>query len=213
MVAGPAVQETALYLNDLSRDTLDALREIAPPWSKNSTLVPTSVDKDGKITGYVDYSFTNPYDYLRRPVMGVINAINDGKELDLNANTITLNALGQFLSEVASPFAEESIIFRAAAQCHSSWWRTKTGAKVEQEPGFSGEIGFKSFAPCFRRIPAYDYDRFCHFGVSPARATLSLSCRVGLGAALLGPEGLDPRGNVRQLSEEVLRQLYWHGRS
>ena len=58
-LAGPAVQETALYLNDLSRDTLDALREIAPPWSKNSTLVPTSVDKDGKITGYVDYSFTS----------------------------------------------------------------------------------------------------------------------------------------------------------
>ncbi len=111
MVAGPAVQETALYLNDLSRDTVDALREIAPPWSKNSTLIPTSVDKDGNITGYVDYSFTNPYDYLRRPVTGVLNAINDGKELDLDASAITLKAVGQFLSEIASPFAEESIIF------------------------------------------------------------------------------------------------------
>ena len=86
MVAGPAVQETALYLNDLSRDTLDALREIAPPWSKNSTLVPTSVDKDGKITGYVDYSLHQPVRLPAPPSQGVINAINDGKELDLNAN-------------------------------------------------------------------------------------------------------------------------------
>ena len=68
---GPALQEAALYANDLSRDTIDALREIAAPWSKNSTLIPTSVDKDGKVVGYVDYSFTNPYDYLQRPVRAV----------------------------------------------------------------------------------------------------------------------------------------------
>ena len=51
MVAGPAVQETALYLNDLSRDTLDMLRESHPRGANSTLFVPTSVDKDGKITG------------------------------------------------------------------------------------------------------------------------------------------------------------------
>ena len=50
-----------------------------PPWSKNSTLVPTSVDDDGNLTGYVDFSFTNPYDYLQRPIQGVFNAVVNGQ--------------------------------------------------------------------------------------------------------------------------------------
>ena len=206
MVAGPAVQETALYLNDLSRDTLDALREIAPPWSKNSTLVPTSVDKDGKITGYVDYSFTNPYDYLRRPVMGVINAINDGKELDLNANTITLNALGQFLSEVASPFAEESIIFERLLNVTARGGTTKTGAKVWNQGDNLGEIGLKGFFHVFEAFQPTLVTDFATLGaVSPTTGDVEFVVPGRLGAALLGPEGLDKRGNVRQLEEELLR--------
>ena len=73
--------------------------------------------------------------------MGVINAINDGKELDLNANTITLNALGQFLSEVASPFAEESIIFERLLNVTA-----RGGTRQRQGPrsGTKGTIWGKS---------------------------------------------------------------------
>jgi hypothetical protein len=206
MVAGPAVQETALYLNDLSRDTLDALREIAPPWSKNSTLVPTSVDKDGNITGYVDYSFTNPYDYLRRPVMGVINAINDGKELDLDASSITLNAMGQFLSEVASPFAEESIIFERLLDVTARGGVTKTGNKVWNPEDTPGEVGAKSMTHIFEAFQPTIITDFASIAqVSPTTGDVEFFVPGRLGAALLGPEGLDKRGNVRQLEEEILR--------
>ena len=208
MVAGPAVQETALYLNDLSRDTIDALREIAPPWSKNSTLIPTSVDKDGKITGYVDYSFTNPYDYLRRPVAGVLNAINDGKELDLDASAITLKAVGQFLSEIASPFAEESIIFERLLDVTARGGTTKTGAKVWGKEDSGGEIAGKGAAHIFEAFqPTIVSDVASIAQVSPTTGDVEFFVPGRLMTALLGPDGLDKKGNVRQAGDEILRYL------
>ena len=208
LVAGPAVQETALYLNDLSRDTLDALREIAPPWSKNSTLVPTSVDKDGNITGYVDYSFTNPYDYLRRPVMGIINAINDGKELDLDANTILANAAAQFITEMASPFLEESIITERVADVLFRDGRTRTGYRVF-DPGSDsrGEITAKSLQHLFDAFVPTVVSDIGSPQVSPTTGDVDFFVPGRIMTALIGEEGLDKKGNVRQASEEVLRYL------
>ncbi len=208
MVVGPAVQETALYANDLSRDTLDALREIAPPWSKNSTLVPTSVDKDGNITGYVDYSFTNPYDYLRRPVMGIINAINDGKELDLDAATILGNASKQFLTEMASPFLEESIITERLADVVLRDGRTRTGYRV-YDPGSDsdGEITAKSLQHLFDAFVPTIVSDIGSPQVSPTTGDVEFFVPGRIMTALIGEEGLDKKGNVRAASEEILRYL------
>ena len=205
-VMGPALQETALLANDLSRDTIDALREIAAPWSKNSTLIPTSVDKDGKVTGYVDYSFTNPYDYLQRPVRDVLNAINDGRELDLDATDVALKAAGGIISEMLGPFAEESIITERILDLRNG--TTKTGAKVwrsEDTPGEKAAKGMlhvaKAFEPTIltetfgvvpQITPTGDVDYF-----PPGRLLTSF----------LKEDGLDTRGNVRLVAEEVLRQF------
>ena len=208
MVAGPAVQETALYLNDLSRDTLDALREIAPPWSKNSTLVPTSVDKDGNITGYVDYSFTNPYDYLRRPVMGIINAINDGKELDLDADTILTNAAAQFFRELTSPFLEESIITERLGDLIIRPGQTRTGYKIFRSEDTTGEKVEKGLVHIFEAFqPTIVSDIMPLAQVSPTTGDVEYMTPGRLMIALLGPEGLDKKGNVRQAEEEILRYL------
>ena len=68
--------------------------------------------KDGKnkITGYVDFSYINPYDYLRRPVAAVMNAVERGEELNLDGTSIVYDALSGVLTEMLSPFAEESIM-------------------------------------------------------------------------------------------------------
>jgi len=208
LVAGPAVQETALYLNDLSRDTLDALREIAPPWSKNSTLVPTSVDKDGNITGYVDYSFTNPYDYLRRPVMGIINAINDGKELDLDADTILANAAAEFFRELSSPFLEESIITERLGDLIIRPGETRTGYKIFRSEDTRGEKVEKGLVHLFEAFqPTIVSDIMPLAQVSPTTGDVEYMTPGRLMTALLGPEGLDKKGNVRQAEEEILRYL------
>jgi len=208
MVVGPAVQEAALLANDLTRDSIDALREIAPPWSKNSTLIPTSVDKDGKITGYVDFSYINPYDYLRRPVAAIHNAVERGEELDLDTTNVMYDAVSGFLTEVASPFAEESIIFERLQDITTRGGVTRTGSKVYKNQDSAGEVAFKSFAHVFDAFqPTITSDVVSLMQVSPASGDVEFIVPGRLGAALFSEEGLDPRGNVRQLSEEVLRQL------
>ncbi len=208
LVAGPAVQETALIANDLSRDTIDALREIAPPWSKNSTLIPTSVDKNGNVVGYVDFSFTNPYDYLRRPVRAVMNAVNDGRELDLDAEDVMLQAGAGVLSELMGPFAEESIITERLLDVTARGGETRTGARVWRSEDSAGEKikkGIYHAAEAFEPTilsetigivpdvrPTGDIDYF-----PPGRLVTSF----------LKEEGLDSRGNVRLVGEEILRQL------
>lgn len=205
-VMGPALQETALLANDLSRDTIDALREIAAPWSKNSTLIPTSVDKDGKVVGYVDYSFTNPYDYLQRPVRAVMNAINDGRELDLDATDVALKAAGGVISEMLGPFAEESIITERLLDLRNG--TTRTGAKIWRSEDTPGEKAGKGLAHVAK---AFEPTIFTEtFGVVPQitpTGDVDYFPPGRLVTSFLKEDGLDTRGNVRLVSEEILRQF------
>ena len=55
------------------------MRRYVAEWSKNSTLVPMGRDKNGYLK-YVDFSYSNAYDFLLRPIQAVSNAVNEGKE-------------------------------------------------------------------------------------------------------------------------------------
>ena len=212
MVVGPAAQQAAILAYDLSQDSIDALREIAPPWSKNSTLVPTTVvkGKDGKnkITGYVDFSYINPYDYLRRPVAAVMNAVERGEELNLDRSTIVYDALSGVLTEMLSPFAEESIIVERLADVTVRGGVTRTGSKVYKSQDTVGEVGLKSAAHVFDAFqPTITRDFAQIAGVDPVTQEIELIVPGRLGAALFSEDGIDRRGNVRQLAEELVRQF------
>ena len=62
---------------DISQDELDALRRFVPEWSKNSTLIPIR-DDDGELR-YIDFSHSNAYDVIARPLRTVLNNIQDGQ--------------------------------------------------------------------------------------------------------------------------------------
>ena len=214
-VAGPAVQQFGMYMTGVTAEALDALREIAPPWSQNSTLIPTSVDKDGQITGYVDYSFFNPYDYLKRPIAGILNEINKGNELNLNAAEIATNAGIQMLSEMLSPFAEESIFAERIADVVGRQGRTRTGARVWNE-GDVDSVGTK-IAKSFIHIaeslnPGIVRETFGELAkVDPETTKIERSFILGGDLEMNGRiavalgAGSDNRGNVRQIGEEVVR--------
>jgi hypothetical protein len=213
--AGPAVQQFGMLMTNTTAEAIDALREIAPPWSQNSTLIPTSVDKDGQITGFIDFSFFNPYDYLRRPVAAILNEVNKGNELDLNAAEISTNAGIQMLSEMLSPFAEEAIFAERIADVTLRQGRTRTGARVWNE-GDVDSIGTK-MAKSFVHIaeslnPGIVRETFGEIAKVDPRTTkversfilggdLEMNGRI---ATALGA-GVDSRGNVRQVGEEVAR--------
>ena len=213
--AGPAVQQFAMFMTNTTAEAIDALREISPPWSQNSTLVPTSVDKDGQITGYVDYSFFNPYDYLKRPVSAVLNAVNKGDELDLNAAQIATDAGIQMLSEMLSPFAEEAIFAERLADVTLRQGRTRTGARVWNE-GDVDSIGTKmgkSFVHVAEALnPGIVRETFGELAkVDPRTTKIERSFILGGDLEMNGRiatafgAGVDDRGNVRQIGEEVAR--------
>lgn len=52
-------------------DEEEALRDLAPPWSKNSTFLYAGRDADGKLR-YFDMSFLDPYGYWKRPLTAMM---------------------------------------------------------------------------------------------------------------------------------------------
>ena len=211
LVAGPAVQKTASYLTGVSADTIDALREIAAPWSQNSTLVPTSVDKDGNITGYMDYSYLNPYDYLKRPITGILNAIDDGRIFDLDSSEVAFNAGKQMVSELMSPFAEESLITERVLDVTTRGGQTKEGVRVwkPDEGSFQVESAGSKLSKSLLHIAGGfnpEVTRlFIDPGIDPQTTDIDFFKPGRLASAFGADQGIDPRGNVRQVGDEIFR--------
>ena len=85
-------------------------RSMAADWDRNSTLIPIATDKDGNITDLYNFSYTNPYDYLKRPFSAVYNAVNNGITKEEELSTIAFNAMYDSSAEFFSPFMSESIV-------------------------------------------------------------------------------------------------------
>ena len=107
-----AVVGGAKAYHDVDDEEMNALRKIVPEWSKNSTLVPMGRDKNGYLK-YIDFSYSNAYDTLIRPVMAVYGGLSQA-----GANEKSLkDALGAGMldsfSEILKPYATESIYTEA----------------------------------------------------------------------------------------------------
>ena len=122
------VVEGAKTLYDVSGAEMDALRRFVPEWSRNSTLVPIKDRETGELK-YVDFSHTNAYDTMIRPINTMINSIGKGvDEGEIMKNV----AIGMFdaTKETFSPFMSESIWFEAASDIILRGGRTREGRRL-----------------------------------------------------------------------------------
>ena len=122
------VVEGAKALYDVSGAEMDALRRFVPEWSRNSTLVPIKDRETGELK-YIDFSHTNAYDTMIRPINTMINSVNKGvDEGEIMKNV----ALGMFdaTKETFSPFMSESIWFEAASDIILRGGRTREGRRL-----------------------------------------------------------------------------------
>ena len=203
VVAPAALQKMAMDLTGVSQEQLDAARESGPPWQKNSRLIPTSTDEQGNLTGYIDYSYTNPYDYLQRPALAVLNSINRGEALGKDFMETATDATLGAVVEVLEPFAGESIITEKMLDTTIRKGVTQTGAKVYRPEDTIGDKAFKSFvhiadsivpggAPFELKGMRKEDQRP---GFEPGRFTRSLFME----------DTVDPSGNERKAASELLR--------
>ena len=115
---GSTIAYTAEKITGVSDEKIKAFqRSAAPDYQKNATLIPlTESDTNGNFK-YFNFSYTNPYDSMIRPVNAVFNAYANGTLNDKTADEIVFDALfydkltdtpGAF-TEFITPFVSESI--------------------------------------------------------------------------------------------------------
>jgi len=75
-----ATYEFGKYMTGADDEQVQAYkRSFAAPWEKNADLIPMRTDKDGNVVEFFNYSYTNPYEYLRAPINAVFNAVQNGE--------------------------------------------------------------------------------------------------------------------------------------
>lgn len=66
-----ATQETLKAMLGIGDDEEEAVRDLAPPWQKNSNLAFVGRDEKGNLR-YFDLSFLDPYNYWKRPITAIL---------------------------------------------------------------------------------------------------------------------------------------------
>ena len=136
---GTIIAETAEKITGVSQEKMDAFkRSVAPDYQKNSTLIPlTESDENGNFK-YFNFSYTNPYDSMLRPINAVLNAYGNGTLTNQSASRIVYNALiydtlndtPGALTEFFDPFVSESIGAGAIADLTLRDGKTKEGRTI-----------------------------------------------------------------------------------
>lgn len=192
-----------LLLSGATDDQVQAYkRSAAYEWDKNSTLIPIATNKDGKITDLYNFSYTNPYDYMMRPVKAVYNAVQNGvtaeKELSEIAFDATFGDSGA-LYEYFAPFMDESIITEKMFDISRN--KTSFGANIWLETDPLGLKMAKGFAHLSDGVMP---------GVSPVDITadvasptyLDLTAR-GVPKAIGSVLGVDPTQTVGRQGYQI----------
>ena len=132
-----ALTEGAMALYDVTQDEMDALRRFVPEWSKNSTLIPIK-DEDGELR-YIDFSHSNAYDIIGRPLRTVVNQIQEGDLTDEQLLTGFVNGITEASAEIMNPFIAESIWTEATADLIVRGGRTADGRQLYTEQTSAGD--------------------------------------------------------------------------
>ena len=133
-----AAVEGAKALYNVTEEEMEALRRYVPSWSKNSTLIPIRDKKTGDLK-YIDFSRTNAYDTLIRPIQTVLNAVQEGRTDEDGMMNDFIKGMFESTKEIASPFISESIWTEAATDILVRGGRTREGRVLYTDQTPPGE--------------------------------------------------------------------------
>ncbi len=140
-----AVVGSAKAYHDVDDEEMDALRRIVPEWSKNSTLVPMGRDKNGYLK-YIDFSYSNAYDTLIRPVMAVYRGLAESGENQKPLTAALGHGMMDSMTEILKPYATESIYTEALIDAVFRLGVGKGGRRVWSEEDDFGQKLFKGIS-------------------------------------------------------------------
>ena len=202
----PSTVAAIAYQNSgVTEDQMKAYqRTFAPPYEKNSLLIPTGMQKNG-LPSYINFSYSNPYDQLARAYRAVGNAIETQQELGRGVGAQVTNAGIQAVAESFAPFFDTSIITEKGLDVLVRDGRTRTGARVYDSNDLPGDKVAKSFMHIVDGLmPSAIPVNIKEGRIEPARFARGVF-GTETGEGLLGIRSTDNIGNERTLTKEFAR--------
>ena len=138
---GFTVQKGAQYMTGVDEEMMNAFQNsFAPPYQKNSTLVPVSAPDENGNFKYYNFSYSNPYDSLVAPVNAILSTYTEGKLKKDNVSSIVMDSLfgGAIdpnkrkgaITEFLTPFISESIGTERAFDVTVRGGKTSEGKQI-----------------------------------------------------------------------------------
>ena len=184
-----ALTEGAKALYDISQDELDALRRFVPEWSKNSTLIPIR-DDDGELR-YIDFSHSNAYDVIARPLRTLLNNIQDGQANDKQLLDSFVNGVNEAGAEIMNPFISESIWTEAAGDLTVRGGVTKDGRRLYTDQTSAGDKAAIRFLHLGNAL-APSYKQFVRLAQAATETPTARGETLDVGPEIAGFMGLRP---------------------
>ena len=158
---GSTIAYTAEQITGVSDEKIKAFqRSAAADYQKNARLIPlTESDANGNFK-YFNFSYSNPYDSLIRPVNAVLNAYANGTLNDKTADQIVFDALFYdkltdtpgALTEFLTPFVSESLGSEAVFDIAFRNGETRDGRTIYFDQDNALEKIDKSLAHLFTQL-------------------------------------------------------------
>ena len=184
-----ALTEGAKAMYDISQDELDALRRFVPEWSKNSTLIPIK-DDDGELR-YIDFSHSNAYDVIARPLRTVLNNIQDGQMNDQQILSSFVSGVNEAGAEIMNPFIAESIWTEAVGDLTVRGGITKDGRRLYTEQTPAGDKAAIRFLHLGNAL-APSYKQFVRLAQAATESPTRTGQVLDVGSEIAGFMGLRP---------------------
>ena len=184
-----ALTEGAKALYDVSQDELDALRRFVPEWSRNSTLIPVR-DDEGELR-YVDFSHSNAYDVISRPLKTLLNNIQDGQMNDKQLLAAFVSGVNESGAEIMNPFISESIWTEAVTDLTVRGGVTADGRRLYTDQTSAGDKAAIRFLHLGNAL-APSYKQFVRLAQATTDTPTKTGQELDLGPEILGFMGLRP---------------------
>jgi len=177
-------------LTGVEKEKIDAYkRSFAAPWDRTASLIPIASDKDGNPTQFINFSYMNPYDYLKRPVERVFQEVANGNRNEESNQEIFFQSLAGGLGEFMTPFVDPA--FSAQAVNEAFQGQTSTGKKIW---GVSDTTGDKTVKGLYHFIDT------ALPTISPYRLQADMGAKK---AQILGAEVTPPTGSLKNFPRAV----------
>ena len=135
-------------LTGVTKEKIEAYkRSSAAPWDKTASLIPIASDKDGNPTQFINFSYMNPYDYLKRPITRVMQEVANGERDEETLQKILFDGTVGAVGELFQPFVEPAFSLQAVLEARNG--ETSTGKKIwgaSDSPGDKVAKGMYHFA-------------------------------------------------------------------